>query len=144
MGSCLIFSNTVIAGLILRQMYEMLRHPVPEARNIIIRKRTIATMTRGTKCLHTILQYMHTFLMIARLFLDKINKNILGGLMPPYLPLSTAKINRMADVPNATAPRAWSADFHDLLRSAYCNNDQWSYFLYCTVHTMACFDNSRA
>ena len=51
MGTCLISSNTVIAGLITRQMYEMLRHPVPGALNIIMRKRTIATMTQD-KMLH--------------------------------------------------------------------------------------------
>ena len=52
MSSCLIYSvsNTVIAGLIIEQMYEMLQHPVPGALNIIIKKRTIATMTRETKC----------------------------------------------------------------------------------------------
>ena len=47
MGSCLIYSNTVVAGLIIRQMCEMLRHPVPGARKVIIRKRAIATMTQG-------------------------------------------------------------------------------------------------
>ena len=50
MSSGTIFSNTIIAGLIIRQMYEMLWHPVPGALNIIIRKRTIATMTRETNC----------------------------------------------------------------------------------------------
>ena len=49
------------------QMYEMLRQPVPGALNIITRKRTIATMTRGTKC-YILLQYLHiTFLMITGL-----------------------------------------------------------------------------
>ena len=67
MGSCLIYSNTVIAGLIIGQMYEMLRHPVPEGLNIIMKKRTIATMTRGTKC-YILLQNLHiTFLMITEL-----------------------------------------------------------------------------
>ena len=59
--------------------------------------------------------------------LVKIYKNIFGGDDPTYLPLNTALINHMADVPNATAPRAWSADFHDLSRNAYdiryCDND---------------------
>ena len=49
MGLCLIYSNTVIAGLIIGQMYEMLRHPEPGALNIMMKKRTIATMARGTK-----------------------------------------------------------------------------------------------
>ena len=84
MVSCLIYSNAVIAGLIIRrQMYEMLRHPVLGARNIIIWKRTIATMTRGTKC-YIVLQYF-----AYNIFDDywtcrvlvKIYKNILGGLM---------------------------------------------------------------
>ena len=55
--------------------------------------------------------------------LVKIYINILGGLIPPYLPLNTALINHMADVPNATAPRAWSAELYDLSRNAYRNND---------------------
>ena len=38
-------------------------------------------------------------------------------------PLNTALINHMADVPNATAPRAWRADLYDLSRNAYRNND---------------------
>ena len=42
--------------------------------------------------------------------LDKIYKNILRGLILPYLPLNTTLINHVADVPNATAPRAWSTD----------------------------------
>ena len=33
---------------------------------------------------------------------------------PPYFSLNTDFINHMADVPNATAPRAWSADLYDL------------------------------
>ena len=41
----------------------------------------------------------------------------------PYLPLNTVLINHMADVPNATAPRAWSDDLYDLSRNAYRNND---------------------
>ena len=53
----------------IRQTYKMLRHPVPGAHNIIVKKRTmatmtiatmtIATMTRGTKC-YILLQYLHT------------------------------------------------------------------------------------
>ena len=73
MGSCFIYYNTVIAGLIIRQMYEMLRHPVLGALHIIMKKRTIATMTtaetmaEGTKCF-ILLQYLHiTFLMITEL-----------------------------------------------------------------------------
>ena len=67
MGSCLIYSNAVVAGLIVGLMYEMLRHPVPGALNIIMKKRTIATMTRGTKC-YILLQLLHsTFLMITGL-----------------------------------------------------------------------------
>ena len=66
---------------------------------------------------------------LTRSVLVKIYKNILGGLILPYLPLNTALINHMADVPNATAPRArsrarsWSADLYDLSRNAYHNND---------------------
>ena len=67
MGSCLIYSNTVVAGLIVGQMYEMLRHPVPGVLNISMKKRTIATMTRGRKC-YILLQFLHTtFLMITGL-----------------------------------------------------------------------------
>ena len=59
-----------MAGLIIRQMYEMLRHLVPEALNIITRTHTIATMTRGTKC-YILLQYLHTtFLMITGLVMS--------------------------------------------------------------------------
>ena len=54
--------------------------------------------------------------------LVKICKNI-SGLDHPYFPLNTALTNHMADVPNAMAPRAWSADLHDLSRNAYRNND---------------------
>ena len=68
MGSCLMYSNTVIAGLIMRQMYEMLRHAVPGALNTFVtKKRIIATMTRGIKC-YILLQYSHTtFLIITGL-----------------------------------------------------------------------------
>ena len=55
--------------------------------------------------------------------LVQIYKNILGGSIPPYLPQNTTLINHMAAVPNATAPRAWSADLYDLLRNAYRNDD---------------------
>ena len=72
MGSCLIHSNTVVAGFIVRQMYKMLRHPVPGARNIIMKKRTNATITRGTKC-YILLKFLHTtFLMITEL--EKLTK----------------------------------------------------------------------
>ena len=61
-----IYSNTAIVGLIIRQTYEMLRHPVSVALNIITKKRTIATMTRGTQC-SILLQRLHTtFLMATR------------------------------------------------------------------------------
>ena len=51
MGSCLIYFNTVIAGLIMRQMYEMLRHPVLGALTFMIYQEThIPTVTCGTKC----------------------------------------------------------------------------------------------
>ena len=38
--------------------------------------------------------------------LVEIYKNVLRGFDSPYLPLNTALMNRMADVPNATAFRA--------------------------------------
>ena len=38
--------------------------------------------------------------------------------MSPYFLINTALINHMADVPNATAPRAWSADFYKMLHPA--------------------------
>ena len=59
MGSCLKHSNTVVAGLIVGRMYEMLQHLVPEVLIIIMKKRTIAMMTRGTKC-YILLQFLHT------------------------------------------------------------------------------------
>ena len=52
-----------------------------------------------------------------------IYKKIFKGFDPPYLSLNTALMNHTADVPNATAPRAWSADLYDLSRNAYRNND---------------------
>ena len=88
MDSCLIYSNAVVVALIIRQMYEMLQHPVPGALNIILRKRTIATMTRGTKC-NILLQYLHTtFLMITGLLVSYIFR----GVIPSYLPLNVALI----------------------------------------------------
>ena len=71
MGSFLAYSNTAVAGfnctVITRQMYEMSRQLMPGALNIIRPiRRTIATMTRGTKCYILLLQCLHTtFLMIA-------------------------------------------------------------------------------
>ena len=41
MGSCLIYSNAVIAGLIVGKICEMPRHPAHGALNIIVKKRTI-------------------------------------------------------------------------------------------------------
>ena len=77
MALYLVHFNTVRAELITRKMYEMLRHPVRGALNIIMKRRTIATMTRGTKC-NTLLQYLHTtFLMISLL------GKYLGGLIAP-------------------------------------------------------------
>ena len=87
MGSCLIYSNTVIAGLIIRQMYEMLRHPVPGALSIIMKKRTIATMTRGTKCYILLLLGYYIFDDYCTCSVTvKIYKNILGGLIPHISP----------------------------------------------------------
>ena len=78
------------------------------ALNIIMKKRTI--VTPGTKCY--ILQYYgilaYYVLVITGLVVSqlKINKNVLGELILPYLPLNTALIKHMADVPSATAPHA--------------------------------------
>ena len=121
-----VYFNTVVDGLIIRQMYEMLRHPLPGALNIIMKKRTIATMTRGKN-----VTFYYNTCLLTYIFDDywtccvlvKIYKNILEGLIHPYLPLNTALINHMADVPNVTAPRAWNADLYDLSRNAYRNND---------------------
>ena len=48
----------------------------------------------------------------------------------------------MADVPNATAPRAWSADIHDFSRNAYRNSDLQVKMLHST--TMLRFDDCKA
>ena len=89
MGSCLIYSNTVIAGLIIRQMHKMLRNPVAGALYTIVKKRTIATVTRGTKC-YILLQYLHTtILIITGLILWCLRLNLqkyFGGFDPPISP----------------------------------------------------------
>ena len=86
MGSCLIYFNWVIAGLIIQHMYEMLQHPVHGALSIIMKKRAIATMTRGTKC-YILLQYLHTtFLITTGLVLVKIYTHILGVRSPHVYP----------------------------------------------------------
>ena len=108
-------------------MFEMFRDPVPGGLNIITKKRTIATMTQGTKMLHSTTVLAGLYYTFDDYWtcsvLVKIYKNILGGLIPPYLPLNTALNNHMADVPHASAPRAWGADVYDLSRNAYRNND---------------------
>ena len=128
MGLCRIYSNTTIARWIIRQMYEMLRHehPVPGALSIIIRKRIVAMMTRGTNVTlycstcKSCIPVLHFW--TCSVFV-KIYKKYFWGLIPPYLPLNTALISHMADVPNVTAPRVWSADLYDLSRNAYRSND---------------------
>ena len=47
MGSCFIYLNTVIAGLIMRQMYEMLLHPVLRALTFMIIKKRIPQQRFG-------------------------------------------------------------------------------------------------
>ena len=101
MGLCLIYSNPVMAGLIIQQMNEMLQHPAPGTLNIII-KRTIATMTRGTKCC-ILLQYLQTaFLMITGLAASQLKfTKIFWGVYPLVSPLNMDLINHMANVANA-------------------------------------------
>ena len=51
----------------------------------------------------------------------------------------------MADVPNVTPPRAWSADLYDLSRNAYRNNDLRVKMLHPTLlRTMLCFEDCKA
>ena len=90
-GSCRIYFNTVIAGLVIGQIYEMLRHPLPGALNIIMKKRTIATMTRGKN-----VTFYYSRLLAYYIFDDYWTSSVLVKNLPKYFggfdtPISSPK-----------------------------------------------------
>ena len=83
MGSCLIYFNRVIAGLAMRLMYEMLRHPVlGELTFMIYQKTHTVTMTCESKCYILLLRTMLCFddCSWAWTILVKTYKNISDGV----------------------------------------------------------------